>query len=125
VFFIVLAQGEPPDIAIWFMLVNVFVGILLAGLSVPLVLRRVKPNSLYGFRTPKTLSNQRIWYETNAFAGRLSLGLGVAFALMSIMLYFLLGANFVVYNVACASVLLVGFVVVAGLSFRYLRSLNP
>jgi uncharacterized membrane protein len=123
-FFILLAQAAMPDIAIWFMLLFVFVGALMAGFSVPLVLRRVKPNSLYGFRTSKTLSNERIWYEANAYAGRLTLGLGVAFALVSIVLYFLLGANFIAYNLACASVLLVGFLVVAVLSFRYLRSLS-
>jgi hypothetical protein len=122
--FICFAQRGLPDIAHWFLLLFVFVGALMAGLSLPLLLRRVKPNSLYGFRTPRTLSDENIWYEANAFAGRWTLGLGVLFALISIVLYFLLGANFIVYNVACASVLLVGLLVVLTLSFRHLRSLH-
>lgn len=46
----------------------------LAGLfiliALPLVLHKVPPNSLYGFRTPKTLRSHKIWYEANAFFGR-------------------------------------------------------
>lgn len=119
-----LTQAGPPDIDVWFMLLFVFTGLLLAGLSLPLVMRRVKPNTRYGFRTPSALRNERVWYDTNAYAGRLSLGLGVLFALVSIGLYFLLGANFVVYNVACAAVLLGGMLVTLILSFRHLRSDN-
>jgi hypothetical protein len=29
-------------------------------LSIPMVLQKVKPNRWYGFRTPKTLSNEKI-----------------------------------------------------------------
>jgi uncharacterized membrane protein len=124
-FYVPLAQAGPPEIALWFMLLFIVVGLLMAGLSIPLILRRVKPNSLYGFRTPKTLSNERIWYDTNAFAGRLILGLGTAFALASIALYFPLGGNFVVYNVACGSILLAGVLIVLAVSSCYLRSCNP
>jgi uncharacterized membrane protein len=43
---------------------------LLAALNVPLMLRRIRPNGLYGFRTPRTLSSPEVWYPANAFAGR-------------------------------------------------------
>ena len=43
--------------------------VLIAALSVPLILRLVKPNLIYGFRTPLTLSSPEIWYPANAFAG--------------------------------------------------------
>ena len=42
---------------------------LFALIAIPLVLRKVKPNVIYGFRTPTTLSNDVVWYETNAFFG--------------------------------------------------------
>lgn len=35
------------------------------GLSVPLIRRRVRPNRLYGFRTPSTLRDETLWYEVN------------------------------------------------------------
>jgi uncharacterized membrane protein len=43
--------------------------LLLIGLAIPLMQRRVRPNRLYGFRTPTTLGDERIWYEVNAITG--------------------------------------------------------
>ena len=51
---------------------------LAALVAVPMVLGRVPPNSAYGYRTPKTLSSERIWYPANRFAGWAFL---IAFAL--------------------------------------------
>jgi len=42
---------------------------IIAAASIPLILRRVGPNFIYGFRTPRTLSSPEIWYPANAFAG--------------------------------------------------------
>jgi hypothetical protein len=40
-------------------------------LSIPLLLRKVGPNVVYGYRTRATLSDATLWYEANAyFAGR-------------------------------------------------------
>ena len=51
-------------------LVFPFVGLLEGGLSVPLILEKIPPNYLYGFRTPKTLSSRELWYKANKYAGR-------------------------------------------------------
>ena len=40
-----------------------------ALVSIPLILRRVPPNSLYGFRTPRTLADRNLWFRVNHFAG--------------------------------------------------------
>ncbi len=40
-------------------------------LSIPLVLRKVRRNRVYGFRTCATLRDDRTWYEANAYFGRL------------------------------------------------------
>jgi uncharacterized membrane protein len=45
------------------------VGLLFVGLSIPLIQGRIPPNRYYGFRTPKTLSNPKIWYEVNRISG--------------------------------------------------------
>lgn len=44
--------------------------LLLMALSVPLILKRVKPNPFYGLRTPKSLANPDIWYHANQLSGR-------------------------------------------------------
>jgi hypothetical protein len=52
-------------------------GLLLAGLSVPLILHKIPPNGLYGFRIPSTLDDPELWYTVNAYAGtRFLVGFG-------------------------------------------------
>lgn len=106
-----------------FMFLFVAVGLLMIGLSVPLIRCRVKPNCLYGFRTPKTLSSERVWYDANAYAGRMLLRTGIIFIAASVVLYFVFPAHFVTYNVACVVVLLSSLFVAVLLGFRHLRSL--
>jgi hypothetical protein len=38
--------------------------------SIPMILGKVPPNRLYGFRTRLTLSSPDVWYPANRFAGR-------------------------------------------------------
>ena len=42
---------------------------LFVVLSIPLVLRKVGPNVVYGYRTPATLADEELWYGANAFFG--------------------------------------------------------
>ena len=44
-------------------------GVLIAVISVPLILKIIPPNGVYGFRTSVTLSRPNIWYSANAFMG--------------------------------------------------------
>ena len=46
------------------------VGLLFIALGVTLFQERVPPNSTYGFRTAKSLSDPKIWYEINHIQGR-------------------------------------------------------
>ena len=39
--------------------------LVLAGVSIPLILRKVAPNHVYGFRTKLTLTDPDIWYPVN------------------------------------------------------------
>ena len=43
---------------------------LLVVVAIPLVLRMVPPNVIYGYRTRATLSDQALWFEANAHFGR-------------------------------------------------------
>lgn len=43
--------------------------VLITIISIPLILRVVPPNGVYGFRNAETLSNRAIWYQANAFMG--------------------------------------------------------
>jgi uncharacterized membrane protein len=42
---------------------------LVAALAVPLALKLVPPNRLYGFRTAATLADREVWFRVNRVAG--------------------------------------------------------
>lgn len=58
-------------------LVFVVLGALFAGLALPLMWRKVRPNGLYGLRVPSTMKSEAVWYEANAKCGRDMLLFGV------------------------------------------------
>jgi uncharacterized membrane protein len=100
-------------------------GMLCVGLSLPMIYRRVKPNGWYGFRTPKTLRDEGVWYAANAYMGRLLLVWGAAISVVSVLLYLspTLRADLALYNEAAAAVMLGGLAVIIVLGLRTLRTL--
>jgi len=44
-------------------------GLLIVLLAIPMILRKLRPNRIYGFRTRKTLSSPDVWYPANRAAG--------------------------------------------------------
>ena len=63
------------------------VGLLFAGLGVPLLRGRVKPNAWYGCRTSKTLSDERVWYVVNRATGRDMILAGVIIVVSSVVVF--------------------------------------
>ncbi|OGL47608.1 MAG: hypothetical protein A2161_15480 [Candidatus Schekmanbacteria bacterium RBG_13_48_7] len=57
--------------------------VLFIALAIPLILQKVPPNCIYGFRTRKTLSDETIWYKANKF-----LGYGLVISSLSSLLVF-------------------------------------
>ncbi|MCC6445326.1 MAG: SdpI family protein [Armatimonadetes bacterium] len=45
-------------------------GLLEMALAVPMIRGMVPRNYIYGFRTPKTLESDAIWYPANCYAGK-------------------------------------------------------
>ncbi len=65
-----------------------FHGLLFLVLGVPLIMRRVGPNSFYGFRTAKSMSTPEIWYAANEVSGwDLSIA-GAVICVASLALFF-------------------------------------
>ena len=52
--------------------------LILAGLGIPLYAKWVGPNPWYGFRTPRTLSDPKIWYAVNRVTGFWLVATGIA-----------------------------------------------
>src|SRR5205823_6259067 len=101
----------------------VAVGLLLAALSVPLILGKVGPNPLYGFRVRQTLEDPAVWYPANAYAAKGLLGVGLGTSTAAVALYLVPGLGVGLYGTAVGIVVLAGLVVNLILSFRYLGRL--
>jgi SdpI/YfhL protein family len=59
-------------------------GLLLAALSAPLILRKIGPNPLYGFRVKRTLEDPTVWYPVNACAAKRLLVVGLVLSVSAI-----------------------------------------
>ncbi len=99
-------------------------GLVLAGLSVPLILHKIPPNGLYGFRVRSTQDNPQLWYKVNAFSGRRFLIVGLGTAIGAIILYFITLPNVEEYAPSCLGVFLALFLWGIITSFLYLRSIK-
>lgn len=100
------------------------VGLLFAVIAIPLMLRLVGPNEWYGFRVPKTLADPVVWYEVNAYSGIQLFRVGQITAITALILYLIPGMSLGVYNLLCATVLLVGLAISVIASFHYLYSVT-
>jgi hypothetical protein len=99
-------------------------GLLLVGLSIPLLLDKVPPNPWYGFRVPSTLANETLWYKVNRYTARWLLATGILTIAGAIALYFATSLTVDQYAWLCLAVFLVAFVPGILVSWRYLRRLQ-
>ena len=93
---------------------------LFLALAIPLVLRKVPRNRVYGFRTRATLSDEALWFEANARFGRRLVAATLFSSVAMLVLYYTaLSAAIFVYT---AVGVLVAPVMAAVLdTFMYLR----
>jgi quinol-cytochrome oxidoreductase complex cytochrome b subunit len=97
-------------------------GCLLALVSVPLILHKIGPNPLYGFRVKKTLEDPAVWYPVNAYAAKRLLAVGVIDTLTAIGLFCVPDIDVSVYAICCGIVSVGGLLVALVQSFLYLRT---
>ena len=97
-------------------------GLLVAGIAIPMILRKVPPNPWYGFRLAKTRRNPDIWYTANEYAGKLMVVAGAVITLASVVLGMLRMSDIaylaLMYQVTVISLLIMGIV-----SLIYLKTL--
>ena len=64
----------------------VFIGVVFIILGFPLLLKKVKPNWFYGFRTSTTVKNKDLWYKVNNQVGKEFIIAGIIVIIGSIFL---------------------------------------
>jgi uncharacterized membrane protein len=88
--------------------------VAIIAVSLPLIFNLVPPNRLWGFRTSRTLSSEKIWYPANRVAGITLTVAGVLWA----------GAAFLAQSPGRASAIgLSALGIAVAVSFLYLRRL--
>jgi uncharacterized membrane protein len=43
--------------------------LIYVAIGIPMVMKLIPPNSIYGYRTPRTLNDETVWYTVNANTG--------------------------------------------------------
>ncbi len=97
---------------------------LFALLAIPLLLRKVPRNPVYGYRTRATLASDAVWYDANAYFGRAFLvaSLATPLAAVAISRPGLLAPD--VFLPASIVVLAAPVVIAGVLTTRYVRTLE-
>ena len=68
---------------------NVFVGIVLIAISIPLIKRRIAPNPWYGIRITKAFQSNELWYDINEYGGRQLLAWAIPMIIAGIAFLFI------------------------------------
>lgn len=105
------------------MMLFLFSGLLLAALSIPMIMGKIPPNGLYGFRVKKTMDNPEIWYTVNVYSGKWLLAASLVQALAAVVAFYIPGITLDVYAYIVLAVWVVVFGVALTASIRYLNSI--
>ena len=93
---------------------------VIAVASVPLMLKLIPPNGVYGFRTRQTLASPDVWFRANRFAGcALFVASGITAAIFAARPEYASGRE-----LAGLAVLLVPLVIALLASFAYVRAIG-
>lgn len=99
-------------------------GVLLAGLSVPLILKKVPRNNLYGVRTKAAFASDADWYRINSIGGWYLLVGGILILATGIVGWFLPVEQRDLYA-NCATVITLAVVLLPCIRLSFLKAGAP
>ena len=107
------------DIDFFVILIFILVGVIEILLGLPLLYEKIKPNWFYGFRLPKTVNNEDIWYNINKYTAKDMIISGIVIIIgMLILLLFK-------SSVSLSQIVLIGTIlIVITLIIFFIRGLN-
>lgn len=68
---------------------NIFVGLLIIVICIPLVLGKVPMNNVYGIRFKKSFESEEFWYKINAYGGKLLIIWSIPLVFLGVVTFFL------------------------------------
>ena len=110
---------------LYFILFIFFNLVVIAG-ALPLAMRKVRPNPIYGIRSKDIQSDEKLWYAANAAAGRTLIVGGLLSLFFTVVFFFqrdmdaysFLSAGALVFMVCMVVVLIVCVIRVRGIKKR-------
>jgi len=105
------------------LVIYLIMGVLLIGLSIPLMRNNIKPNGWYGFRVAKTMNDPDIWYAVNHHYSYRLFWSGAACIVASLLLYLVPGLSIDAYALSVLGVFAIVFLAGLAQSIRYLKAL--
>jgi len=105
-------------------LTHIFSGIIAVLVSWPLIKRKVRMNSFYGFRIKAAFESEQNWYDINAYGGRLLLGLGFLIITTGLFGLLLPLRLWITYAIVSLAVITVGLVISLIKTLRYAEQLK-
>ena len=103
-------------------LTNIFVAILIIGISIPLVKRKIPMNHFYGVRFKKSFESEENWYKINHYGGKQLIAWSIPLLIIGVITCFLpLKENGLLATLlGCASLIVL---VPAYTSYRFAKKL--
>jgi hypothetical protein len=107
------------------MLLGLYVGagLFLIVISLPLLLKKIPPNPVYGFRLAPALEDPRIWYATNAHSAKRLMLAGASSVIAAIALHFVPAITVDIYALGCLVVFAIVAIVGLVQSVKYMKAM--
>lgn len=96
-------------------------GLIMFGVSLPLIYRKIPPNHFYGFRVKASFVSKEHWYAINAYSGQLLAKWSSLPIAAGVAGLFLPGDCFTLYTGVAAALLVVSALVPTLLTLRWIR----
>ena len=104
-------------------IVFMLTGLLMIGLSIPMIRGKVSPNKWYGFRVKATLENPDVWYPANVYAGKLLCATGIITVVAAVVCAFIPGITEESYAITVSVIMLGSLFITFFFCMRYAKSL--
>lgn len=105
-------------------IVHFLAALVIIGISIPLICRKVKMNEAYGVRIAESFESDAAWFDINHYGGRLLLFWGIGFALTAIVGSFFSRPHWLTYDYLSLAPVLGGLFLVLVKIRRYAKRRN-
>ncbi len=101
---------------------NIIVAFIIIGISIPLALRKIPMNNLFGVRFSKSFESEDNWYKINEYGGKKLIVWAIPLIVIGTITFFLplKGNGVLTFLIGCAPLIVM---IPAYLSYKYSKKL--